>query len=208
MLMISVGEVRSVVKNVIDLLQSIFLIGSECDTTFKYVGLCMTQQDDFSITMDQISYIENIKPVPISKQQSMMRHEPLNENELKQFRSVIGQLGWAAGQTRTDIAFDCCELSSSVKHVTIEDLLRANKVLSRAKSEPIVLTYKDMGDLSTDKFVCFNDSSFGNLCDAGGSQGGYVIFLEGQNGNCSPLMWQLKKLRRVVRSTMAAETLS
>ena len=157
--------------------------------------------------MDQISYIESIKPVPVFKQQSMMRHELLNKNELKQFRSVIGQLGWAGGQTRPDIAFDCCELSSSVKHATIEDLLRANKVLSRAKSEPVVLTFKDMRDLSTAKFVCFNDSSFGNLCD-GGSQGSYVIFLEGQNGNCSPLMWQSKKLRRVVRSTMAAETLS
>ena len=55
----------------------------------------MTQQDDFSIKMDQISYIESIKPVHVSKQQSMMRHEPLNKNELKQFRSVIGQL---AGQ--------------------------------------------------------------------------------------------------------------
>ena len=73
------------------------MIGSECYTTFKYVGLCMTQQDDFSIEMDQISYIEGIKPVPDSKQQSMMRHEPLNKNELKQFRSVIGQLGWATG---------------------------------------------------------------------------------------------------------------
>ena len=70
-----------------------FLIGSECDTTFKNVGLCMTQQDDFSVKMDQISYIEDIKPVPVSKQQSVMRHEPLNKNELKQSRSIVGQLG-------------------------------------------------------------------------------------------------------------------
>ena len=70
-----------------------------------------------------------------------MKHEPLNENELKPFRSVTGQLGWAARQTRPDIAFDCYELSSSVKHATIEDLLRANKVLSGAKSEPVVLTF-------------------------------------------------------------------
>ena len=41
-----------------------------------------------------------------------------------------------------------------------------------------------------------------------GVDGGYVIFLEGPNGNCSPLIWQSKTLRRVVRSTMAAETLS
>ena len=81
-----------------------------------------------------------------------------------------------------------------------------NKGLSRAKLEHTVFTFKDMGDLSTVKFVCFNDSSFGNLCD-GGSQGGDIIFIEGQNGNCPPLMWQSKKLCRVVKSTMAVETL-
>ena len=122
------------VKNVIVPPQSVFLIESECDTTFKYVGHCMTQQDDFLIKMDQISHIDCIKPIPVSKQQSM-RHEPLNKNELKQFRSVIARLSWAAGQTRPDIAFDCCELSRSVKHATTEGLLRANKVLSGAKLE-------------------------------------------------------------------------
>ena len=122
-------------QNVIVPPQSVFLIESECDTTFKYVGLCMTQQDDFLIKMDQISQIDGIKPIPVSKQQSMMRHEPLNKNKLKQFRSVIAQLGWAAVQIRPDIAFDCCELSRSVKHATTEGLLRANKVLSEAKLE-------------------------------------------------------------------------
>ena len=55
----------------------------------------------------------------------MMRHESFNKNELKQCRSIIGQLGWAAGQSMPDIAFDCCEFNSSVKHATIENLLRA-----------------------------------------------------------------------------------
>ena len=54
------GGEECFVKNVIVPLRSVFLIGSECDTTFKYVGLCMTQQDDFSIKMDQISYIEDM----------------------------------------------------------------------------------------------------------------------------------------------------
>ena len=133
-----------------------------------------------------------------------MIHEPLNKNELKQFIYVIGQRGWAAAHTRSDIVFDCCELSSPGQHATIEDLFRANKVLSRTKSDSIVFTFEVLGDLSTVKFLCFNDSSFGSLCD-GGSQGSYVIFLEGQNGNCSPLMWQSKKLHRVEKSTIAAE---
>ena len=55
------GGEECFVKNVIVSLRSVFLTGSECDTTFKYVGLCMTQQDDFSMKMDQISYIEYIE---------------------------------------------------------------------------------------------------------------------------------------------------
>ena len=42
------GGEECFVKTVIHPLRSVFLIGSECDTTFKYAGLCMTQQDDFS----------------------------------------------------------------------------------------------------------------------------------------------------------------
>ena len=116
------GGEECFVRSVIDPLPLVFSIRSECGTAFKYVVICMTQQDDFSIKIDQISYIEGILPVPVSKQQSVMIHELLNKNELKQFRFVIGQLGWAAGQTRSDIAFDCYKLSSSVNHATIEDL--------------------------------------------------------------------------------------
>lgn len=41
----------------------------------------------------------------------------------------------------------------------------------------------------------------------GGSQGGLIIYVVGENNTCSPLMWLSKKLHRVVKRTMAAETL-
>ena len=52
----------------------------------------------------------------------------------------------------------------------------------------------------------YNDASFGNLKD-GGSQGGFVSFLADETNVCSPVMWQSRKLKRVVKSTMASETL-
>ena len=55
--------------------------------------------------------------------------------------------------------------------------------------------------------MAYNDSSSGNLIDEG-SQGGFVIYIVTKEGNCSPLMWQSRKLRRVVKSAMAPETLS
>ena len=56
------------------------------------------------------------------------------------------------------------------------------------------------------KIIAYNDSSLGNLND-GGSQGGFIIYLVDEDNICSPIMWRSKKLRRVVKSAMAAETL-
>lgn len=53
----------------------------------------------------------------------------------------------------------------------------------------------------------YADSSLGNV---GGSstQGGYLIFLVGLNQHFSPICWSSRKVRRVVRSTIAGETLA
>ena len=54
---------------------------------------------------------------------------------------------------------------------------------------------------------CYSDASFANLGDCG-SQGGFVIFLPDENGHRCPIMWKSRKVRRVVKSTLAAETLA
>lgn len=55
--------------------------------------------------------------------------------------------------------------------------------------------------------VVYSDASLGNLPD-GGTQGGALIALMEKTGKFSPLFWQSKKIRRVVRSTLAGETLA
>ena len=69
----------------------------------------------------------------------------------------------------------------------MQHLLRANKVVIKAKYEHVVLRYQCFDDLRKLKLVTYNDSSFGNLKD-GGSQGAFVIFIVDLAGNCSPLM--------------------
>ena len=55
--------------------------------------------------------------------------------------------------------------------------------------------------------VVFSDSSLGNLPD-GGTQGGHLVMIMGKDGCFCPLTWQSKRIRRVVRSTLAGETLA
>ncbi|KAK6178629.1 hypothetical protein SNE40_011160 [Patella caerulea] len=49
--------------------------------------------------------------------------------------------------------------------------------------------------------------SFGNLQDEG-TQGGHLILLKGKGGNFTPIAWNSKRIRRVVRSTLSGETLA
>lgn len=69
------------------------------------------------------------------------------------------------------------------------------------------MKFKNLGKDNILRLLVFIDSSLGNLSD-GGTQGGHFIALVGENGLFSPITWQSKRIRRVARSTLAAETLA
>ena len=183
-----------------------FSIRTEAAGAFEYVGLRVIQNDDFSITIDQNEYMETLQELPIDPARKSAKDEPLHKKEKKALGSLVGKIGWVSGQTRPDLAFDYCDLNSRVKHATIKDLYHANKVVAKAKMECTTLKFPSFAAAETLHVVTYNDASFGNLKD-GGSQGGFVSFLADETNVCSPVMWQSRKLKRVVKSTMASETL-
>ena len=63
-------------------------------------------------------------------------------------------------------------------------------------------------DRNSLKIVIFTDASLGNLNEGLGSTCAYIVWLMDQTGNCCPIEWNTHKIRRVVRSTLAAEMLS
>ena len=54
----------------------------------------------------------------------------------------------------------------------------------------------------------FTDASYANLPDGASSAGGYVILLCGKDNRTIVLSWSSNKLKRVVKSTTAAEALA
>ena len=66
--------------------------------------------------------------------------------------------------------------------------------------------------LSTDvndwKVVVFTDASLCNISDGIGSTGGHIVWLIDCHEKCCPLSLHASKIKRVVRSPIAAETLS
>ena len=58
------------------------------------------------------------------------------------------------------------------------------------------------------KIIVYTDASFGNLNDGVDSMGANIVFLADHRGNCIPISWEANKVKRVVKSTIAAETLA
>lgn len=61
-------------------------------------------------------------------------------------------------------------------------------------------------DKNSLKLKLFTDASFNNLSN-GGSQTDQIILLNNSRNNCCPVYWNPSKIKRVVGSTLAAETL-
>ena len=64
-----------------------------------------------------------------------------------------------------------------------------------------------MNHIENCHLACYSDTSFANLSN-GGSQGGMLISLKGLDGKQCPIYWQTRRIRPVVESTLAAETLT
>lgn len=90
--------------------------------------------------------------------------------------------------------------TSATEHVTI------NKVIKFVKNEPSRIVFPKL-ELHSLKLRTYADASFNNL-PKGGSQGGHIVFLMDRFQKSLPLSWNSTRIKRVVRSTLAAETLS
>ena len=131
----------------------------------------------------------------------------MNIKEKRDLKVLACQLNWISSETRPDLAFDACEVNTSTEDATYEDLKKANKAIRKAKQDDVCLHFPDLGDISKVQIISFSDASFAILKDAG-SQRGIYTFLLGQNGHFAPLTWHSKKIKRVVKSTLGAETLA
>ena len=161
-------------------------------------------QSDHEIIMLQTNYINSIKRLNI---ENISPNGKLVFSEVCNLKALIGQLQWEAKLTRPDIAFATCDLSTHVKQATTADVRFANKQLRKLQDQCSKICIPDIGNICHTSLIVFSDASHANL-QHGESQVEFIVFLQGENGKSSPLTWTLHKLKRVVKSAMAAETLS
>lgn len=200
------GGTQSFSTTIIPHLRSVFQVGREEHDHFCYVGIDFVTVER-KVQIHQENYIQHMKYIHMDPSRAVEQDSPLCEEEKDQLRSKIGQILWVARQSRPDVIFDASNLTSNIKNATVQTIHEANRIVCKLKSKKVILNFQHLGRDSALKMIVFSDASFGNLSD-GGTQGGHLITLMGENGKFSPLSWQSKKVKRIVRSTLAGETLA
>ena len=117
-------------------------------------------------------------------------------------------MNWAVQGSRPDMAFELIDLSTKLKQGTISDLARAIKAVNRLKNIRSTILFPNLsGELSDWRIIAFTDASLCNINNGTGSTVAFIVWLVESQGKCCPLSWHANKIKRVVRSTIAAETL-
>ena len=147
-------------QRVIEKIKEKFEINREDDCVFKYIGQEVKQAHS-EIIIDQQQYIDDLTTTEIPVDQD--KSDVLDSQEKRELKAIAGQINWISTQTRPDLAYDACEISTSVKNATVEDVMQANKVVRKAKSNTVRLRFRDLGNVKRAELVSFSDASSGNL---------------------------------------------
>ena len=193
--------------NIVSKLRNHFKVREQNCDIFKYIGMNI-QQGDSEIIIHQNEFCKTLQPIEIVKERRRDREMLCNDLEKEQFRSLIGQLGWLCTNSRPDLSYDVLELSCKVNKPKVGDIFDANKCLRKASMFQCSMHFPKLNDVNNCRLVVFSDASHSNLPDGVSSAGGFVIFLVDSQSNACPLYWESRKIRRVVKSTLAAETLA
>ena len=193
-------------KVVIPELRGKFEISTTGESNFRYTGININSNTQ-GIEIDQDHYIsESVKSIPLESINKSKSKLQVGAEEHSLFRAAVGSVNWAAQQTRPDISFEVLEMSMKLRNPTFEDLQRVNKCVKKLKFQEAHVMFRKIQ--SKPMIVSWSDAAFANLQDQVSSGCGYVIFLADEMGNCCPLVWQSNKVKRVVKSTLAAEALA
>ena len=181
-----------------------FKIGSACKTVFEFLGTSV-EQVDHGITINQKMFTNKVEKMVVTEK--MQKADKLDDAEVSKMRTVLGQLNWVSGKTRPGLAFETCQISTRVNVATNTDVRFLNKAVTKLKNDDWNVMFKEL-DLQEKLYISvFTDASFNNL-PKGGSQEGFIILLADKHLNCCPIEWSSKRIKRVAKSTLAAETLA
>ena len=197
---------KSFHTNVIRKLIEKFSVGKHEMEKFLYTGFNISQEEE-RIVLDQTNYVDKLEVRKVSAERLKEKKDTLSSMEYTDLRRYVGALNWIVRATRPDLSFDLINLSTKFNNGTVEDLNKARKIIRSLPQVENKIVFRKLDKQSL--FIrVYTDASFGNLNEGVDSMAACIVFLVDKHERCIPLDWVANKVKRVVKSTIAAETLA
>ncbi|CAK0903294.1 unnamed protein product [Prorocentrum cordatum] len=178
--------------------------------TFTQCGVDVTQRADFGFTPSQAAYTEQIEEIEVPAERRRQLSSPVTVAEKTQFRAATGSLQWKGTQTGPNILAELSLLQSKTESCTVDDLVKVNKLIKRAKeTKGRMLEISPFAECEL-AVVGWGDAAFGNRVDGKSTEGRVlgivpVSFLAGEETGVSLISWRSGKVERTCRSPPSAE---
>ena len=184
-------------KSLMSQLQAAFSWGTWEVKEFEQCGILVKQGDDFSITLSQQRFIEEIDEIPIQRDRSRQPQLPATDREKSCLRGVLGSLSWLCGQTCFLFSVDTNFLVSEIPVATVETVNKTNALVRAVRKwksqEYKIHSFQPESDLT---MVVWADAAFANRPNGKASTAGIFVgmsdaqFTQGQERDVSPIFWR------------------
>ena len=193
---------------VVKKLHETFKMGSITEKKFTYTGFDL-EQETGHVRVSQDKYTtEKIEVFDVKPDRARNPTAELTPEEVSTIRKVAGKIGWLARGSRPDLIFSQIEMSTKGGKSQVRNLIHASKLIRKIKDSASFFLIKNLGHVKNWRLVVSTDASLSNLNDGVDSTGAYIILMTDDEKNCAPLAWNGSKIKRIVSSTLEAETLA
>ena len=135
----------------------------------------ISQNQDFSVEVNQERYSEGISENQITNQRKLEADQPITEGERKQLRAVLGALSWRSTQSAPWLCASVSFLQGCMKNAVVQDLIDVNKLVRTQRQYNNVPLYF-LSNIEKPMLVTFHNASWASRKDMS-SQGGLLTVL-------------------------------
>ena len=183
------------------------------DTRFVQCGVLVEQHSDFSFSLSQEKYVEDLKYINLRAHRKKDKSSPTDAWEKTQLRALLGGISWYSQQIGPHASAEVSLLLSDVNSSTVETIYQANKLLDRIKGmKDHRMEIKGIPPKEMALFV-WVDAAAQNRHDGSSTQGIIVgaasnRLLQGTCEHIALIAWHSQKIDRKCRSPGAAEAVA
>ena len=184
-----------------------FLVGKvQVGLPLRFLAMDISEDRD-GMRVDQAEYVREMADWAVAVRGRLARAgvdhtERLEGKACTMMEQATGMTRYLATVSRPDMAYAASRMAAGVKG-TVRELWWALGVMAKLVRQPLTLPIgRQTGPRHV---VAYTDAAWANV-DGVYSQMGCFIIIEQQDGLLVPVLWESRKMTRIARSSLAAET--